>query len=143
MYCQGLFERQWFCDVTEFWRLVFSFNKILLIPDPGLNGIFSGIRNFWKESGADSVMIARAAEWNPSVFSPKGKVNIYEIVDKYLDYAIQYDQPFILSKYNIQQHLGGDQVIFEMSLVFCLNLSDCWLKLEILQNDMNNFGLIG
>ena len=44
-------------------------------------------------------MIARAAEWNPSVFSPKGKVNIYEIVDKYLDYAIQYDQPFILSKY--------------------------------------------
>ena len=67
-------------------------------------------------------MIARAAEWNPSVFSPKGKVNIYEIVDKYLDYAIQYDQPFILSKYNIQQHLGGDQVIFEMSLVFCFPL---------------------
>ena len=87
-------------------------------------------------------MIARAAEWNPSVFSPKGKVNIYEIVDKYLDYAIQYDQPFILSKYNIQQHLGGDQVIFEMSLVFCLNLSDCWLKLEILLNDMNNFGFL-
>ena len=87
-------------------------------------------------------MIARAAEWNPSVFSPKGKVNIYEIVDKYLDYAIQYDQPFILSKYNIQQHLGGDQVIFEMSLVFCLNLSDCWLKLEILQNDMNNFSFL-
>ena len=43
-------------------------------------------------------------------FSPKGKEDIYKIVDKYLDYAIQYDQPFIMSKYNIQQHLGGDQV---------------------------------
>ena len=72
---------------------------------------YQGIRNFWKETGADSVMIARAAEWNPSVFSPNGKSDIYQIVDKYLDYAIKYDQPFIISKYNIQQHLGGDQVI--------------------------------
>ena len=44
------------------------------------------------------------------LFSPNGKENIYTIVDKYLDYAIQYDQPFVVTKYNIQQHLGGDQV---------------------------------
>ena len=74
---------------------------------------YQGIRNFWKETGADSVMIARAAEWNPSVFSPNGKSDIYQIVDKYLDYAIKYDQPFIISKYNIQQHLGGDQVMYQ------------------------------
>ena len=43
-------------------------------------------------------------------FSPNGKENIYTIVDKYVDYAIQYDQPFVVTKYNIQQHLGGDQV---------------------------------
>ena len=98
--------------------------KKQLLPDlvlPRLNSImlflfspintYQGIRNFWKETGADSVMIARAAEWNPSVFSPNGKSDIYQIVDKYLDYAIKYDQPFIISKYNIQQHLGGDQVI--------------------------------
>ena len=33
----------------------------------------SGIKKFWKETGASSVMIARAAEWNPSVFSPDDK----------------------------------------------------------------------
>lgn len=55
-------------------------------------------------------MIARAAEWNTSVFSSKGKEKIYTIIDKYLDYAIQFDQPFILTKYNIQQLMGGDQV---------------------------------
>ena len=27
-----------------------------------------GITSFWKETGAASVMIARAAEWNASVF---------------------------------------------------------------------------
>ena len=56
-------------------------------------------------------MIARAAEWNPSVFSPeKSKENLYTVIDKYLDYAIQFDQVFVISKYNIQQHLGGEQV---------------------------------
>lgn len=73
---------------------------------------YAGIHAFWKESKAASVMIARAAEWNPSVFRPEGKVDIYKIVDQYLDYAIKYDQPFIISKYNIQQFLGGDQVGF-------------------------------
>ena len=70
-----------------------------------------GIKKFWKETGASSVMIARAAEWNPSVFSPeKSKENLYTVIDKYLDYAIQFDQVFVISKYNIQQHLGGEQV---------------------------------
>ncbi len=29
---------------------------------------YPGIKNFWAESGAASVMVARAAEWNTSVF---------------------------------------------------------------------------
>ncbi len=68
-----------------------------------------GIKAFWKETGAASVMIARAAEWNVSVFNPKGLDNIYNVIDKYLDYAIHFDQPHIVCKYNIQQILGGDQ----------------------------------
>ena len=34
---------------------------------------YTGIRQFWKDSGASSVMIARACEWNPSVFRNNGK----------------------------------------------------------------------
>lgn len=79
---------------------------------------YEGIKAFWEKTGAASVMIARAAEWNASVFSPNGKENIYTIVDKYLDYAIQYDQPFVVTKYNIQQHLGGDQTETEKGRKF-------------------------
>ena len=43
-------------------------------------------------------------------FRPSGKEDIYAVVDKYLDYVIHYDQPFVATKYNIQQHIGGDQV---------------------------------
>lgn len=39
-----------------------------------------GILNFWKVSGASSVMIARAAEWNPSVFRPEGCLSISQVV---------------------------------------------------------------
>ena len=38
-----------------------------------------GIKQFWRESGAASVMIARAAEWNVSVFRPEGKLPIMEV----------------------------------------------------------------
>ena len=31
---------------------------------------YDGIKRFWESTGASSVMIARAAEWNPSVFRP-------------------------------------------------------------------------
>ena len=52
---------------------------------------------------------------------PSGKEDIYAVVDKYLDYVIHYDQPFVATKYNIQQHIGGDQVSKQsiISLVFC------------------------
>ncbi|CAB4055174.1 DUS2 [Lepeophtheirus salmonis] len=67
-----------------------------------------GILSFWKESTADSVMIARAAEWNVSVFS-KNREDIYKIIDDYLDTAIHFDYPFNIVKYNVQQILGSDQ----------------------------------
>ena len=53
---------------------------------------------------------------------PSGKEDIYAVVDKYLDYVIHYDQPFVATKYNIQQHIGGDQVSNNeiiILLVFC------------------------
>ena len=41
---------------------------------------YAGIRKFWKDSGASSVMIARACEWNPSVFRSNGeKDNIFDV----------------------------------------------------------------
>lgn len=40
----------------------------------GMN-TYDGIQEFWKETGASSVMIARGAEWNPSIFRKEGRVD--------------------------------------------------------------------
>lgn len=69
----------------------------------------AGIKQFWEESGAASVMIARAAEWNVSVFREGDLVDIIQIIDEYLDIAIRYDYPFVMVKYCVQQMLGSLQ----------------------------------
>jgi len=68
-----------------------------------------GIKRFWKESEASSVMIARAAEWNPSVFRGGEKEDIMTQIQKYFAYAIEYDYPFNIVKYCVQQLLGSMQ----------------------------------
>jgi tRNA-dihydrouridine synthase 2 len=68
-----------------------------------------GIRDFWSRSGASSVMIARAAEWNLSVFREGEKDDIMVVIDRYLDLAIQFDYPFVMVKYCVQQMMGSLQ----------------------------------
>jgi len=68
-----------------------------------------GIKKFWAESGASSVMIARAAEWNVSVFREGVRVDIMEIINEYLELAILYDYPCVIVKYCVQQMMGGLQ----------------------------------
>ena len=68
-----------------------------------------GIRKFWKESGASSVMIARGAEWNPSIFRAGEKDAVMTMIDKYMEHAINYDYPFNIVKYTTQQLLGSLQ----------------------------------
>jgi len=70
---------------------------------------YQGIKQFWRESGAASVMVGRAAEWNTSVFRPEGKEDIRTVIDRYLFYSIKYDYPFVFVKYSIQQILGSAQ----------------------------------
>ena len=68
-----------------------------------------GIKDFWKETGSSSIMIARAAEWNPSVFRAGDKVQTMDLVHKYLNHAIFYDYTFGVVKYTVQQLLGSLQ----------------------------------
>ncbi|XP_048253841.1 tRNA-dihydrouridine(20) synthase [NAD(P)+]-like [Haliotis rufescens] len=61
------------------------------------------IKEFWKEAGTSSVMIARAAEWNVSVFRPDGPLPLYEVIRKYLRFAAEYDNNAINTKYCVLQ----------------------------------------
>ena len=50
-------------------------------------------------------MLARAAEWNPSVFRKEGKEDIQVVIKEYIKLAVQYDNPFPVTKYTIQNML--------------------------------------
>lgn len=55
--------------------------------------------------GADSVMLARAAERNPSVFLPTGpRCNVTEIVPKFLNICQYIDNPWGNTKFSLAQY---------------------------------------
>jgi tRNA-dihydrouridine synthase 2 len=64
--------------------------------------VFSDIEKFRLETGCSSVMLARAAEWNLSIFSSQGKVEITEIIKNFLKLAVEFNIPFSNTKYTIQ-----------------------------------------
>ena len=45
------------------------------------------IEEFRKATGASSVMLARSAMWNPSVFSSRGPLPVEEVMEDYLKYV--------------------------------------------------------
>jgi tRNA-dihydrouridine synthase 2 len=55
--------------------------------------------------GCSSIMIARAAEWNPSIFKPTGLIDKMEIIKMYLRYAVRFGNTLPNTKFNIQNIL--------------------------------------
>ncbi|XP_014247749.1 tRNA-dihydrouridine(20) synthase [NAD(P)+]-like [Cimex lectularius] len=66
---------------------------------------YEDINKFKKDTGCSSVMLARAAEWNVSIFDKNGKLQIDKIIVKYLKLAITYDNSPSNTKYCIQNML--------------------------------------
>ena len=48
---------------------------------------YEDIEKFREACGASSVMIARAAQWNPSIFRAEGPIPMHDIINKYLRYV--------------------------------------------------------
>lgn len=65
----------------------------------------SDIEKFRETTGASSVMLARAAMWNPSVFSSQGLLPVEKVMEEYVKYAIQYDNHAFNTKYCLCQML--------------------------------------
>lgn len=61
------------------------------------------------ETGASSVMVARAAEHNPSIFRPQGLLPLDDVIKKYIEYSIIYDNHISNVKYCIQNMLQSLQ----------------------------------
>lgn len=64
---------------------------------------FEDIQKFKDETGCSSVMLARAAEWNMSIFRLEGRLPTQDIVKAYLKIAVDVENADINCKYCIQQ----------------------------------------
>ncbi|XP_051025033.1 tRNA-dihydrouridine(20) synthase [NAD(P)+]-like isoform X2 [Acomys russatus] len=63
------------------------------------------IEDFRRATAASSVMVARAAMWNPSIFLKDGLRPLEEVIQKYIRYAVQYDNHYTNTKYCLCQML--------------------------------------
>ncbi|XP_060587276.1 tRNA-dihydrouridine(20) synthase [NAD(P)+]-like [Ruditapes philippinarum] len=69
---------------------------------------YDDIEKFRQSCGTTSVMIARAAEWNTSVFRKEGKLPVKDVVKEYLKKAIETDNGFPNTKYCILMLMHAD-----------------------------------
>ena len=51
---------------------------------------YHDIKKFAEVTGCSSVMVARAAEWNPSVFRKDGMLPLIDVVREYIKLVILY-----------------------------------------------------
>lgn len=63
---------------------------------------YSDIIKFKNTTGCSSVMVARAAEWNCSIFRKEGLLPMDDVVKAYLKYAVDFNNPPANTKYCIQ-----------------------------------------
>lgn len=89
--------------------------SIPVIANGGSRGMHSWreIEEFRKETECNSVMVARAAQVNPSVFRREGPLPPETVIKDYLIYATDYDAHPSNVKYVIQRMLGDQQTTTE------------------------------
>lgn len=92
---------------TDVIRAIAKEIKIPVIANGGSREILknSDIEKFKRQCGSSSVMIARAAQWNVSIFRKDGLLPIDDIIESYLKLCCDYDNSFSNSKYCVQNIL--------------------------------------
>ncbi|CAG0914433.1 unnamed protein product [Notodromas monacha] len=86
-------------------------SHVPLIANGGSKEIasFEDILKFKASTKAASVMIARAAEWNCSVFRREGMLSVDQVIRDYLMLCVDFDNQSNNSKYAVQNMLGNMQ----------------------------------
>ncbi|XP_037034446.1 tRNA-dihydrouridine(20) synthase [NAD(P)+]-like [Bradysia coprophila] len=67
---------------------------------------FSDIDKFKEDCGATSVMVARAALQNVSVFRKEGTINVQNVITEYLKLCVDFDQEWRNVEYCLRQMLS-------------------------------------
>lgn len=66
---------------------------------------YNDVLKFRDITGCKSVMLARAAEWNCSIFRNEGMLPMDTVIEEYLKLAVDYDNSPSNTKYCIQNIL--------------------------------------
>lgn len=66
---------------------------------------YNDILKFKEETNCSSIMLARSAQYNPSIFCKNGIKKSDDVIKSYLKYAVDYDNCFPNTKYCIQSML--------------------------------------
>lgn len=66
---------------------------------------YEDIEQFKNETKCSSVMIARAAEWDCSIFRKEGRLPLDTVIRAYLKYAVDFDNADGNTKYCVQNIL--------------------------------------
>ncbi|XP_076547830.1 dihydrouridine synthase 2 isoform X1 [Osmia lignaria lignaria] len=104
-------ERPQHANRNEILREISKKLSIPVIANGGSKEIqkYSDIFKFKEVTGCSSVMLARAAEWNCSIFSKDGLLPMEDVIKSYLKYAVDCDNPPSNTKYCIQNILREQQ----------------------------------
>ncbi|XP_069072342.1 tRNA-dihydrouridine(20) synthase [NAD(P)+]-like isoform X1 [Pleurodeles waltl] len=74
---------------------------------------YADIETFRQATSASSVMLARAAMWNPSIFRKEGALPLAEVMQEYIKYAVRYENHYTNTKYclcqMLREHLESPQ----------------------------------
>ncbi|GAB1600108.1 tRNA-dihydrouridine(20) synthase [NAD(P)+]-like [Argonauta hians] len=102
---------------NEYIKKISETLKIPVIANGGSKEIncYKDIEQFWNDTGASSVMLARAAQWNVSIFNQNGMRPLPEVIQQYVKYAVRYDSHYANTKYCILQMMHEDMDMEEGS----------------------------
>lgn len=123
--------------------------KIPLIANGGSLDVksYEDIEIFKQRTGADSIMLARAAQWNLSVFRKEGLLPITDVVKAYLRVVFKYAIDSIDSEGNIKyvitrmQHPDYNSVIVQQTFTSATLAELCkiWDMDEELRQTVNDY----
>ena len=88
---------------------------------------YEDVIEFRKKANASSVMLARAARDNCSIFRAEGKLDRNIVIGEYLDLCMKYENYFSITKFTVQcmmgfVHEGTGNAEFHAST----NMRDLW-----------------
>ena len=100
----------------------------------------SDLHRLKESKWVDSFMLARAAQWNPSVFRKEGLLPISEVMLEYVKLSKLYDMHYKNAKYTLthMQIQGKDGIVLRENLNSCKSMDEILYVIEKFQSDRND-----